>query len=78
MSESTIAKLVMAQRDRELRAEQRWSVGDVVGLPVAAGLLLLVLAWAVVAGLIDSIVRLCLPRDKTVLPDTDNRDGSRG
>ncbi len=78
MSESTIAKLVMAQRDRELRAEQRWSLADLVGLPLLAILLLLVLFSAVVAGIAAHIVRLGLPAEDTVGQDTPNRDSPRG
>jgi hypothetical protein len=78
MSESTIAKLVMAQRDRELRAEQRWGVADLVGLPLAAVLFLLFLSWVVVAGIVACIGRLCLPAEETVAQDTPNRDRPRG
>jgi hypothetical protein len=77
MSESTIVKLVMAQRDRELRAEQRWNVADLVGLPLFAVLLLLVVAWAMVAGIVASVLRLRPPAEETVPQDTPNRDGPR-
>jgi hypothetical protein len=77
MSESTIAKLVMAQRDRELRAEQRWSVADLVGLPLAAVLLLFVLAWALVGGIVGSIGRLGSPAEETGRRDANNRDAPR-
>jgi hypothetical protein len=78
MSESTIAKLVMAQRDRELRAEQRWSVADLVGLPLAAVLFLFLLIWAGVARIVTCIVRLRLPAEETVARDTPNRVGPGG
>jgi hypothetical protein len=78
MSESTVAKLVMAQRDRELRAEQRWGVADLVGLPLAAVLFLLILSGAVVIGIVACIVRLRLPAKETKAQDTPNRDRPRG
>jgi hypothetical protein len=78
MSETTIAKLVMAQRDRELRAEQRWGVVDMVGLPLAAVLLLLLVTWAGVAGIVGSLLKLRLPAKETALRDTPDSDGRRG
>jgi hypothetical protein len=78
MSEGTIVKLVMAQRDRELRAEQRWGVADLIGLPLAAVLLLFLVAWAGVAGILACILRLCVPGKDMGLRDIPNRDGPRG
>ena len=60
MSETTIAKLVMAQRDRELRAEQHWSVADLVGLPLVAIILFLGatagFTWTAERGLLRELV----------------------
>jgi hypothetical protein len=74
MSESTIAKLVMSQRDQELRAERRWGMVDLVALPLGAVLLVFVLSLAAVAGSVASILRLRMATEGIVPQDTTHRE----
>jgi hypothetical protein len=60
MSDIALAKLVMTQRERELRAERKWSPVDFVAMPLGASLLVVMASLAIVASIAGSIIRLSL------------------
>lgn len=73
MSDMTVVQLVVAQRERELRALRRWGPLDVVVLPVASLLLAIAVAWLLVAGPVA--VGLRLVRKPTRAAPADGQTG---
>ena len=67
MGDMTIAKLVMTQRDRELRRDDEWGLVDLIVMPLGGVLFLVMAALAIVARIGASIIGL-IRRGAELLP----------
>jgi hypothetical protein len=73
MADLTDTRRVIAQRERDLRAENAWGMVDLVALPVAGIIVVLVFSLAIIPGIVTLIVgRLC-KRDRLTSGGRANR-----